>query len=322
MKTNRKRLISSLIIILLIIFSQACLAQEAHYTFKKIHTIEFKKDLQAVNILLNNSNGFVKICGWDKPECRAEIYYKIPEASREKAQALAGEKTRVKFHMGRLIISPEELFDYYDGKADFFRKYSPSVSVLIYLPKKIKYDIICDTSNGNMNAKDIICSQINLNTSNGNIGFDNVQSEKIAAETSNGYVLLNNVNADFIRADTSNGNIEFKGEARVAKLNTSNADIAAHILSCRGESVYKLDTSSGKIDISVPRNKDVGVFVKASTSVSKAEAEIEDFVVLNKEYYLKDQTLLEGETKNFSEAKNKIIIKAWTSAGKIKIVSK
>lgn len=111
----------------------------------------------------------------------------------------------------------------------------------------------------------------------------------IKLNTSNGRIILDNVSAKNIKADTSNGAIEFKGKANYAEF----------------------DTSCGAIDIVIPKDENSGVKIrKADTSVGKVNVNLDNF------------NSIAGETKNFSNAKYKMVISADTSVGAITIEAK
>lgn len=273
-------------------------AKENIVKLKKVYSVDFKKTPSQVNTVFYTANGDIEARAWDKSGCGITVHYEIPASSEQEAKTLA-ENTIIRYASGTLTVSLQEFFKAYEKKSPYFKKRSASAKIIIYLPKGITYRLNCDTSNGDIFAKDLKCSEAVLDTSNGDVSIENISAKNI-------------------NADTSNGDITFKGTASAVNFDTSNGGINVNALSVQGVSSYKLNTSTGDITVTVPKGAAVKID-KADTSTGEVTADIEGFNISNKNEYKEDKNTLKGETANFSKAINKIIILAQTSTGDIEI---
>lgn len=279
-------LVLGFIFVIVSLAGQASLGAE-FVKIKKVYNIDFKKNPDTLKFFIDSSHGSIEVSSWNNLNCEVNVSYRVPVSTEDEAKKIAGQKTRVSYEKGELVVSLKEFFKFFERKGcslkELFKGGAyPVASITIYAPKNIVYDLKADTSNGRITVNNLKC--LNLK-----------------ADTSNGKITLSNVSAKAVKADTSNGAIEFSGRANEVKL----------------------DTSNGAISVLVPADKDIGVKIeKADTSVGKVKVNLKDFLAQDKDTSYGPSSEIKGETKNFAHADYKIVISADTSVGSITIGTK
>ncbi len=121
----------------------------------------------------------------------------------------------------------------------------------------VKNDIQIDSSNGKINAKNLVANDIEFDSSNGEIVLENVKGNDINIDTSNARISVNECIGDKIELDTSNAQIKaVECYAREIILDTSNGDVTLENLKDKAFIIDKLkvDTSNGEKNINANYN--------------------------------------------------------------------
>lgn len=126
----------------------------------------------------------------------------------------------------------------------------------------IATEITATTSNGDINLENIFTSdEINLSSSNGDIVLNNVTADKIDSNTSNGKIVAENITSNNTDLDSSNGRIYLavtgnKDDYRVS-LSTSNGDrvydglkVESGTINTTGSKIISLESSNGDVEVS------------------------------------------------------------------------
>ena len=196
-------------------------------------------------------------------------------------------------------------------------------SLEIQLPKSIgNFEV--ETSNSKCILEDLKGLALNCSTSNGKIEIRDCSWEKLEVRTNNGKILISNSQAFYASINTSNSSIDlYNSFFDKLKSNTSNGSISLnHFDSINvAEAEYMLQTSNGKIKISLPKNNSSGYSINARTSLGNVNIpELEPNYIINR-----NNGNMRAEasviSSNFEKSAKKILIEAVTSNSSINIVN-
>jgi DUF4097 and DUF4098 domain-containing protein YvlB len=199
-----------------------------------------------------------------------------------------------------------------------------SVSHEILLPAVKFNNIRFETSNGKIYAEDSQASTFEAITKNGPIELMGVNSDKISLTTKNSRVQVNYVIGRDIEINTSNGAIDIKHiKANTIKGTTTNGKIFienVQNLESGQEITLNMKTSNSGIKINMDDTDNKAYKIFAKTSNGGINLLIPDLVYnnLNKQGTL--GSLVEAESKNYSDAIDKVNVIAETTNGFIEVV--
>jgi len=193
----------------------------------------------------------------------------------------------------------------------------------IQLPKNIgNFEV--ETSNSKCILEDLKGIALNCSTSNGKIEIKGCTWQNMDARTNNSKILISNSQSSYASIDTSNGGIELDNSAfDKLKSNTSNGSIYLNRFDSinDGEAEYMLQTSNGKIKITLPKNNSSGYSINARTSLGNINIpELEPNYIINRK---NGNMRAEASviSSNFETFAKKILIEAVTSNSSINIAN-
>jgi hypothetical protein len=173
-------------------------------------------------------------------------------------------------------------------------------SLVIRLPRRFRYDLELETSNGKVEIGALECGTISVETSNGRIDLDGTSSADAELET-------------------SNGRINHRGTAKRLAAETSNGSILVVPTGLTGEAFYELHTSNGSIQVLLDAGGGVGCRVDARTSQGAIRLALPDLA-----YQVNTKSMGHEEivaaTPGYEASVHKVMIKAETSNGSITIL--
>jgi|GEM_PF-4213850 len=266
-----------------IFFLTASFAFAEEFKFTKTVIYPFDKNMDGGKIELSTANGFVKVIPVKDDNCKIEIKYTVKEKNSSSAEALANKATKISKTSSSLICEIKYQKENIKGLNPFSKEKDKEIgaSITAYLPSKYLYAAELNSVNGAIYANGFNCFSLNAATVNGKIELD--------------------ASAKKIRAATVNGAIDIS-----LKTPVKDAAVSA-------------DTVNGAITIKTKKQKDAGIYLKASTVSGKIYADLENFKNNKNESFFGVANSVEGQTKNFDGAKYKTTIKAHSVNGKITI---
>ncbi len=179
------------------------------------HEMEIKEDIKAINI--DEINGDIKFV-ITEDDCHVE-YYDSEKIVHE-----------ISVDGDTLVIEQKDNTKWYEYLRFNFG-YENDNGVIIYIPKNELREIKIETTNGDIEIKDLIISQA------------------LTTETTNGDITISNVKAGRTSFDTVNGDIKLtKLESLQNDFQTVNGDIKGTLVGR-----YKIDTDTVNGDVSVPK---------------------------------------------------------------------
>jgi DUF4097 and DUF4098 domain-containing protein YvlB len=85
-----------------------------------------------------------------------------------------------------------------------------SVTLNVFIPKKLYQSVAMKTDNGRISAEKLLCKKISVNTDNGKIQLKEIAATTLTAETDNGRIEIGKLQVDHLRTKTDNGRIEMR----------------------------------------------------------------------------------------------------------------
>lgn len=185
----------------------------------------------------------------------------------------------------------------------------------IQLPKEIN-ELSISTDNAKCEISDIDIKLLNCSTANGKITLTRCNAEEMEVLTDNEKVILNKVSARTANIRTSNSKIEIEGShLDNIDAKTSNAAILVNS-SRKGDSLssnYILNTSNGKIDVSLIKAEGFEHMVDAHTSMERIDVNLSNLTYSMDKKNIGMQSSTQIKSENFDTTSNKIVVKASTS---------
>jgi len=169
------------VVFLFILTSEVSFAGSARKTFRKTYSFRLGAEL-----LLDNTNGSVRIDTWNRNEVFIEAEITVKAPSRREAEdyldmvAIVVEESR----HGLKVHSRYPRSDRYSGFFSFFRRPSVSITYTIKMPEKGDLDI--ETTNGSIYVRDIE-GRITTRSTNGKIELTMIKGS-VKARTTNGSI--------------------------------------------------------------------------------------------------------------------------------------
>ncbi|MGE5571688.1 MAG: DUF4097 family beta strand repeat-containing protein [Bacteroidota bacterium] len=258
---------------------------------KKSFEGAFDGQFERVTVEAVTSNGGIAIEPWDGPGFRVEVRARVRGVPSDPAGAQARLEEAVDYEAG-----PGKLrIDCSGGRA------VSGASLTIQLPRRFKYDLDLETSNGKVEIGSLDCGTIDVETSNGRIDLDGT-STAIA------------------ELETSNGRIQCRGAAKKLVAETSNGSIFVASGRPSGDAVYELETSNGSIEVQLAVADDVGCRVEAETSHGGIHVALPDLVYQVNRKSMGHEEIV-ATTPDYEAKASTVRIKAETSNGSIAIIS-
>jgi len=200
-----KRVIQYAVIfsLLSILLSESLIGATARKRIRKSY--DFKSGSE---LILDNTNGTVRIETWDKDEIVIEAEIKVRAGSRREAERFI-ELVEIRVDEFRRGL---EVSSYYPRRSrdrgffDSFRRPNVSINYTITLPAKADLDI--ETTNGSIFARGVD-GRINTRSTNGKVDLSEVKGS-VKARTTNGSVeveLIDIVQNEDMEFSTTNGGI-------------------------------------------------------------------------------------------------------------------
>lgn len=194
----------------------------------------------------------------------------------------------------------------------------------ISIPNNVK-EIFVETTNAKCEFNDIKTSELKCTTSNGKIEIDGCKTDLINLKTNNAKIQIEDTIALEAIIETTNANIEIENSSfDDLKSNTTNNGIYLINFDSEkeGEANYDLQTTNGKIRISLPKKEDNETAHKINAKTSLGNIHI---IQLDPAYSIDrhDGNMKEEATvisQNFEQAKKKIKIDAITTNSSITIL--
>lgn len=257
-------------------------------------------DADTNKVVIENPNGSVTLKSGDVKQIEVDVTLYVSKLNDEDAKKIA-ESSRINYNEGSTlkIIAQSESY------RTFGVRRKPRMNLTITLPQGHEVDMELQLSNGKVVASDIpIRDELKIHTTNGSVDVTNIGG-KIIAESTNGSMQVNEIDGD-VELDTVNGSAVASSITGDVSMDTTNGSItASHVDgsveadSTNGRIVveettgdlaadttnggitvissivggdWKLDTTLGRIEITVPEN---GHFeVKGSAGMGSVTSEL------------------------------------------------
>lgn len=193
----------------------------------------------------------------------------------------------------------------------------------IRVPKNMEIFQI-ESSNSKCSIEDLKAKSLYCNTSNGKIEFLNCSCQTLQAKTNNGKIIMSHSQATCATLDTSNGGIEMENSCfDKLKSYTSNGNIyLSHFYSINpGEAVYDLQTTNGKIKITLDKDSNIAYKINADTTLGNINiSDLEPSYIIdrNNSNMKASASVVSGFYNN---AENKMFIEAATTNASINIIN-
>lgn len=194
----------------------------------------------------------------------------------------------------------------------------------VEIPKSVDKFFI-ETANSKINIKTLNATEINCITSNDKIEIDKCHMKELFAKTNNAKIQINKTIAKKAVIETTNAGIELEESSfDELKSQTSNNNIYMDSFSLidAEEAKYDLQTTNGKIKISLPKKKNIAYKVNSKTSLGNI-----NLLQLDNSYNIerKDGNM-QGEaiitSNDFESSDKRIVISASTTNSSITVMEK
>lgn len=286
--------------------------------------------VEAPRVTLTTRNGSLTVKAWDRDEYKVHIVKRIHSASEENARRIAENLVQVTTDdtSGLLEVRTQE-----GGNA--------SVSLDVYLPKKLRYELEASTRNGSVDLEGLRASVAKGRTTNGAVRVERVTANDLTVETTNGKIVCDDVDVGKARARTTNGGITWEGVAVGAELETTNgsvrlkpefpempstSDEATDVQEGQGEAKvwpavecrYEVRTTNAAIRAEIPWRKGTGVRFDAKGGHVKVE-EAEEHYQLNHHGGKNPSRHVSGVSRGFDEADRRMELTLHTTNGYVRL---
>lgn len=212
----------------------------AEKSYEKESRIEFPISGEET-LAVKNTNGNIVVSSWEKDSIRIEIKKIIYANSKKEAESLY-EKIEIKETKNAINISLSAKFLIEHASVDF----------KIYAPEKINLKL--RTVNGEIEVSKMH-SSVDITTSNGEISCMDIYGT-IKTRAGNGNIILRNISGT-ISALTANGKI---------KCDIKNLDV---------NSISRVKTTNGDIEVSVPIKSEFCIYTHSSNGEVNSEIPID-----------------------------------------------
>lgn len=269
------------LLLVLVWFSGAVYAEE--FKFSKTVMFPFDKSMEGGMLILTNVNGSLDILPAKDNNAKIEISYAVTASSRETAEALAEQITKISNTSGKLKCQIQ-----YEEKANKFfgwfkdNKYKNIKTVMTaYIPMRFTY------------------KKGEFASVNGNVTLP----KELKMETAELY--------------TIKGNILCNATLQSVKAANVQGDIKIMLNKLAKGMLINANNVNGNITVSFKKNKDLAVGVKATTVAGPIETNIPALQSSQKGWAV--GKILENQMPNFASAKYGLTVKAHTVKGKVMV---
>lgn len=234
-------------------------------------------------------NGRIEVRGWDSDEYKVIIRAKVRGGDRSRAREVAEEYVEVVQDATRLTV---------DGRENL--PLNSAVSMEIYLPDELVYDLDLLTSNGRIHLADLRGAEVLGRTSNGRIGCENLRARSFDLKT-------------------SNGRIEVDGAVGDVEVETTNGSIKIRPREVREDSSYRARTTNGKIVLDYTPGEETGVKFEARTTNGKISIPWDDLDLEIDQRRGRRRTHIKGTTAGYAARDIQLEMDFRTTNGAIKV---
>lgn len=315
-----------------------------HYTEEEVFEGNFDSD--SVFIDFRTLNGNIELSKWDEDTYKIVAVKRVRSYSEEKARKKLS-KVKLNFQHIKKGTPPssesDETVSYAEDQGREVLRLDPeehraSVSVIAYLPSTAKGGILSrdrpihydtnlesvngrisvkgihmgkaevDATNGRMNIEQVHARDLNVEAMNGKITLEDCEIEKGVVSSNNGKLTFTNVKGKTFTGSTDNGPIRGNISFEHAELKTDNGSIRVEL---EGKGDYELTTDVGSISLDVSR--DIPYHIDAASGMGKVRVS-SDLEVASIE---KRRAII--ESSNYTEAEERLHVKARTDMGSIRI---
>lgn len=262
---------------------------------------------ELIPIELSNSNGLIRVQGW------SEDYYQLTVVQR-----LQGRDRE-------LLRSRLFDLDWVDGakRDDFFlavpaSRGEGSVALHLMIPEKYAYQVKLSSQNGSLRVENLKCSTITLDTTNGSTVLRSIRCDTVEGQVGNGSCEMEGVEAKLIRHRLGNGSYRLSVSARDVDCITTNGSVSLRVAEVHEDSSYRLLTTNGSINVSLPPPGNVGVSLNLQTSVGRVSTSLGGLETIKQER-MGGGALLVARSTGFTEKSPNVVLEASSTSGSITV---
>ncbi len=238
---------------------------------------------------LSTINGDVYVKGYNGDKITASVAYRPKRADAK---------------LDFIQLGSKYMLSYDEDEFEF-------VSVNAFVPEKLFDIVTIATINGRLDVSTLSVQAATFSNSGGATKLSSIVSKTINVDCNNGSLSLSNVFSDKAQIENFNGTIDVT-EIDIAdlKLVAFNGDVAFHVSEYKNFSTYvwNIETSNGKMTISVPSAPDIGYNLRAHASLGNVRIGLSG---LN--YTASDSSFAEGKSVGYESARKRVSLNLETS---------
>ena len=158
----------------------------------------------------------------------------------------------------------------------FFISFDQSPRLTLYLPIDFNETIKIDTSSGDVDASELLLSQLDIHLSSGDITIDDTQVNDLALDLSSGDVDLTHVVTEFLTIKTSSGDVTLNHIEGEVSGRSSSGDVSVTLADLSNDFAY--DLSSGDFDMSILKSpQDMDLNASCSSGDVEVDFDLDDY---------------------------------------------
>lgn len=261
---------------------------------------------EVIPIELNNANGPVRLQGW------TENYYQLTVVQRLKGRDRELLRSRL------YEVDWENNAEKASFILDVPNHGDRVISLHLMVPEGRTYQIYLSSQNGALEVENLKATDLTLNTINGSTELRNVKAENIRGRGGNGACEMKGVEAHSIRHELGNGSYRLSTSASEVDLTTTNGAVHLRVLDVQNAAGYRLRTTNGSINVSLPPRIDLGVSLNLKTSVGRIKTELGSLEVTKQERQA-GGAILTAASPEYNTLPDTIDLEATTTSGSITV---
>ncbi|MDO5650150.1 MAG: DUF4097 family beta strand repeat-containing protein, partial [Gallicola sp.] len=190
------------------------------------------------------------------------------------------------------------------------------MNLTVAVPNKVFKFIKMDSSNANIDLRDIKADELDVNSTNARINVENVETKSADISSTNAKISIDGISGEELKVNTTNGKIEvISVDSQEVDLNTTNGTLFIRDIK---EKVKEINASTNNGNIAIFL-KDVYKPVKAKVKNHFKDMDTSNFSDSLFTNFVTEDGAMIAYTDGFDEGKDSLEITASTYNGTINI---
>ncbi|NMB01767.1 MAG: DUF4097 family beta strand repeat protein [Firmicutes bacterium] len=261
---------------------------------------------EVLSIDLSNANGPIRLQGWSEDYYQLTVVQKLKGRDRELLRSRLYE------------VDWEDNAEKTNFKLNIPDQGDRLISLQLMVPEERTYEVHLASLNGSLVVANLIGKDLTFNTINGSTELRSVKVQSIQGKGDNGSCEMEGVVAENIRYELGNGSYRLSIAAEAVDLLTTNGAINVRVADVQNGTGYRLRTTNGSVNVSLPPRVDLGVALNLRTSVGRISTKLGSLEVTQQERH-GGGALLTANSPEYERYTDRITLEATSTSGSITV---